>query len=115
MQLMIEYGLLGRLWLVYLANIYSLFSNKHIPDHQLEFPRWFFYSEDVNEPKLLNLMVDVVFTPASSLPGVSLCKDSSKDCIVGNPSCMGSDSSSLHKRDLISVVEYCSFSLVTTL
>ena len=28
MQLMIEYSLLGRLWLVYLANIYSLFSNR---------------------------------------------------------------------------------------
>ena len=26
-------------------------------------------------------MVNVVFTPASSLPDVSLCKDSSKDCI----------------------------------
>ena len=52
-----------------------------MPDHQLEFPRWFFCSEDVNEPKLLNLMVDVVFTPTSSLPDVSLCKDSSKDCI----------------------------------
>ena len=31
---------------------------------------------------------------------------------VGNPSRMGSDSSSLHKHDLISVVEYCSFSLL---
>ncbi|KAH0835807.1 hypothetical protein J3R83DRAFT_9664 [Lanmaoa asiatica] len=57
-----------------------------VPDHLLTFPKWFSYSDDVNERNLDSLSIKVIHETASSLPDVFLRKDATKKPVSPQPS-----------------------------
>jgi hypothetical protein len=53
-----------------------------IPDHLLSFPRWFLYSDDVNECNVDSLSIKVIHEAASSLSDLFLCKHATKKACI---------------------------------